>query len=196
MTDTITFPSDPVVKGATEIQSTNFALVAADYTKIDWQEAKSFVGQQIKAGQRVDLFPNGAVQDFNWKFALRKDITGVGAAQRNLIGARSTVNIVGAKGYLPDVGSRQNSFVIRTVEIHNWYTIVVTQGDGTVTPLRLLDRHSHSFVETPGGEILYGVGDSNMMLETLGFLAVPSAATTPTVLRGLNLATGGWLLDI
>lgn len=187
---TIAYPADPVVAGATEIQSTTFANVAADYTSLDWQGAQLLVARKV--GQVFDYFPKSVTPDPNWRFYVRKDLTGAAAGQRNLIGIKVVSK---TKGVGVFSGAQGANLVVPVtqirVESYNWHLAVLTLTDNTSVPVVLCDFASYTLVQDPESEaILYGDGTHRSLDEAVGFLVVRTAANKPTNAPALNAITG------
>jgi hypothetical protein len=191
MTTTIAKPADPVTNGASEIQTTNFALVAADYTQVLYPAVRFFL---TKSGNgKPDLMPsfnNGNI-DPSWMFFLRKDLAGDVAA-RNLIG----VHIVSTTGQATSYSSALGRQVVMPVvshraEVYNWNPARLTLTDGTIITRWVVDIASYTFVVDPeSGAFLSGDGSHRSLYEAVNFLLTPVAANKPSNAPALALVTG------
>lgn len=190
MTTTIAYPADPVTAGATEIQSTTFVAVSADYSALDWAGAQLLVSRKV--GQFFDFFPKTQVVDPNWRFYVRKDMTGASAGQRNLIGVRT---ISKTKGIASFSGAQGVNIVVpvtqHRVEVYNWHLAVLTMTDSTTVPVVQCTFASYTIIEDPeSGAFLYGDGAHRSLEEASGFIITRVAANKPTNGPALNALTG------
>jgi hypothetical protein len=189
MTTTISFPSDPVTNGATEIQTTNFALVAADYSLISWGSAQQYINGK---GQRIQYFPKTGVEDPNWTFYIRKDMSGSNASLRNLIGVhvvKENSQINAFSGAL----AKQVAIPIQTqrIEVYNWHPATITLTDGTVVTRIMCAFASYYVVVDPeSGGLLFGDGSHRVLTEAIGFMLTPVAANKPVNTPALNALSG------
>lgn len=188
MATTIGHPADPVTNGATEIQSTTFNGVLADYSPLTWGSA-----QRIIAGKEhpVRRFPKGA-EDPTWAFYGRVDLAGANAALRNIIGVHVVQTSQQQKGVSASAGNVTLAVLEFYVEVINWYPEVLTTDNlGTVVRFKPYSASMGLTADPAGtGTLLYGDGTHRALDEAVGFILRRNAASVPTFEPLLN-AIGG-----
>lgn len=190
MTSSIAYPADPVTQGATLIQSTTFANVAADYQKIDWATAYRYMTGK---GYPVRDFPKSKEPDPNWVFYIRKDLSGGSATDRNLIGIRvsqlsikTTVFSVAAGGNLVVPLNEWN------VQVINWAPYRTTLTTGEIYTRFVPYSASVVLPSDPEtGNLLYDTTTYRLLEEAVGMILLRSAAAAPTLDPVTNLIGGG-----
>jgi hypothetical protein len=189
MTTTVTYPADPVTNGASEIQATVFAVVAADYTPLSWNAAQRYV--QERKSDFVS-FPKGAKEDTAWQFYIRKDMSGTTAGQRNMLGVRVTSRTSGATGFSVTTGNVIRFNVQRyTIEVLNWFCAILTLTDTTTLPVWEHAAIAYPCIVDPeSGAILAGVGAYRSILEAMGFALTQVAANSPSNAPAMNALSG------
>jgi len=192
MSTSISFPADAVVAGATEIQTTNFALVAADYQSVEYRAVSLFASRI--PGVKLDYLPKFAngVATPDWTFFMRKDLAGTNAMYRNLIGVKVVTSNTSVSGYSPSV-AKVVSLPIQShrIEVYNWHPAAVTLTDGTVFARWGVNIAAYVFyVDPESGQLLYGDGSHRSLYEAVNFLLTPVAANKPSASPALALVTG------
>lgn len=189
MATTITFPADAVNNGATEIQATVFALVAADYAPLSWGQAQN-VMRAIP--YKVPNFPKTATEDPNWMFFVRKDLASASAPSRNLIGI-SVVDSRQALNAFSGALGTQISIPLncKVIMVYNWVVHIVTLSDGTsVQVVRPYVAGVPILVDPETGNLLDDADTYNALLETIGFMFTQVAASSPSRARLYALVSG------
>lgn len=191
MTTTISYPADAVTKGATEIQATTFALVAADYVRVDLSAVQQFIANNGS----LESLPNPQNKGANglpaWQFFRRKDMSGANSAFANLIGLKTVIS--GRNVAAWDVTNTRGAAVpvqVRRIEGYNWYPILMTLDSGVVAPIWTVDYDSYTVVLDPMGTVLYGDGSHRVGTELRGFMLTYAAASQPTNERALAAMFG------
>jgi len=192
MTTAVTYPADPVTNGASEIQTTNFALVNADYMSVPFSAVRLFMTRSGVA--KLDMLPNmqnGNV-DPTWAFFLRKDLVGTDATSRNLIGVHVVTTTTPATSFSVSLGRAFSlPIVAHRVEVYNWSPARLTLTDGTVLTRWTVSFAAYNFVVDPeSGSLLYGDGASRALYEAVNFVLTPVAANKPVATPALALVTG------
>jgi hypothetical protein len=190
MTTTVSFPSDPVVNGATEIQATVFNAVAADYSPANYSAVQLFVGRNGS----LDYLPNfkNGIAAPEWQFFLRKDVTGASATYRNLIGVKTISRVRGITGFSSVVGKNISVNITQfRVEVYNWFATLATLTDTTIMPIWSTAMCTYTVVVDPeSGGLLYGDGSHRSLTEAMGFLLTQVAANKPTNGPAINAISG------
>jgi len=190
MPTVLTFPADAVVNGATEIQSTTFKPIQADYEKIDQS-----VAQQLMASRDASLlrnFPRAAKANPNWSFYLRTDLVGSDARLRNIIGIEVLVKNVASRAFSPSLEAVTNyPYVGYHITVHNWHAQRMTLTSGAIVD-NFLDTFAGMTVLTDPetGAVLTVDGNANALEECAGFLLTRVAADNPTFAPILNIIGG------
>jgi hypothetical protein len=192
---TISYPSDPVVNGATLIQSTTFLPVAADYEKVsDWSTVQRLAGQKTN---KLRNFPLSKLADPTWTFYVRNDLTGGSTTDRNLLGIQLIESKVQDETFSATAGGR---LIVPTQEyfmvVNNWYPKRKTLTTGEIITRWHLDGGFKTFSTDPeDGNIM----DDDVLAyraleEALGFLQKRVAAGPPTMVPATNIIGGSYPL--
>lgn len=175
MAATISYPCDPVVNGAAEIQATVFAFVAADYSKIDQQAAYGVLKRAKNPAKYFPTQPNPS-----WSFGKRKDVAGQNGVQ--IIGIQVLEATVGREYYsqTAQLDTVQN-VQLYEVFVHSWHPNLITKTDASVINVGLHKVVGDMVVINPeSGEKLTGDGAFKHLLECVGVLYGMTAASYPT----------------
>jgi hypothetical protein len=191
MTVTVAYPSDPVVNGATLIQSSTFIPVAADYEKVsDWSTVQRLAGQK---SNKLRNFPLTKTADPTWIFFVRNDLTGGSATDRNLLGIQLITSNVQSETFSATAGGRlivpnQEHFMV----VNNWYPKRMTLTSGEIVTRWHLDGGFKTFMTSPedGNIIDDDVLAYRALEEALGFLQLRVAAGPPTMVPATNVIGG------
>jgi hypothetical protein len=182
---TASFPADPVTAGATAIQSTTFANVAADYTAVTFEQAKAYLSG--KPGIR--FFPAKLAP--GWSFYLRNDLSGSSANLRNLVGIY--VQTFSANHNAFSVGNGSYIVPIQDVYIHvlNWYPIQRTLSDSSIiTRFKMTEAGITLSVDPETQGVYTDVGETRALEEAVGMILLRAAASAPVLTPALK-ALGG-----
>jgi hypothetical protein len=182
---TWTYPSDPVTAGATAIQSTTFACVAADYTAINHEQAKAYMTG--KSGIRY--FPTKLTP--GWSFYIRNDLSGANANLRNLIGMR--VQQFSASHNAFSVGN--GSYLVPVVETeiwsYNWIPVQRTLSDSSIiSRFKVAIACITLSTDVENASVGTDVGETRTLDEAVGFLLLRAAATTPVLTPATRALAG------
>lgn len=181
---TIAFPADPVTLGATAIQSTTFANVAADYAEIDYSGASRYA-----QGKSLRDFPGK--DGLGWKWMIRKDLTGASANLRSLFAHRALPYSALASQFKAGIGTI--SVPLQNVSIHvlAWHPVQRTLSDSTVVTSFISSEVKHTLCYDPEtGNVYTDVGGTRYLDEVVNFLLLRAAATTPVITPASNLIAG------
>jgi hypothetical protein len=190
MATTIAYPADPVVKGATEIQSTTFANDAADYSEVTWSRAKSIVSG---FPSNARFFPKGTNEDPNWSFYIRNDMAGASANKRSVFGVKRLMTNSRSNQFDPSNGQIIVPHVDVDITIHAWTPYQVTLDSGvSYTRIAHFSASIELTIDPTNGDVLV---DSNVAVarhldEVVGFLILRAAATAPVLTPALNIVAG------
>jgi hypothetical protein len=172
---TLTYPADPTaVGGAAVIQASVFALVAADYTRIDHQQASQALRN---SGHSAPYFPKNDTG--NWIFARRVDAYGPEIPQ--ILGMRVTPRVITRNVFSPTLAAITN-VALRTFEvaIFNWHPAVVSMTDGTALPVLLTSQATATAVVNPESGDVFGTEvEYRHLLEAVGVMFKQVAANPP-----------------
>jgi hypothetical protein len=189
MSTSIAFPSDAVVKGATEIQSTTFALVAADYVRVDLPVVIRFIADNGSVEGLPDPRNKGANGLPEWQFFRRKDLTGADAAYNNLVGVKTVVSSRTIPTWDPSISAKASVPIqVRRSEAYNWHVALMTLDSGAVIPIWTQTFASYSIYVDPAGVVLYGDGNHRSLEEATAFLLTRVAANKPTNEKAIAVA--------
>lgn len=182
---TIAFPSDPVTQGATPIQSTTFANVAADYAVITHAQAKAY----LTGKPGIVDFP--ASEQAGWQYLIRADLSGASADLRNVIGIQvarvtsnnNTFSVVNGQYVVPIMDTR--------IRVTNWFPVQRTLSDASI-----ITRYKHASAlltissDPENGNVYTDVGETRALEEAVGFLLLRAAASAPTLTPALRAMSG------
>jgi len=182
---TIAFPSDPVTQGATAIQSTTFANVAADYTSITHAQAKAYLsGKPGIAGF-------SATEQTGWQYLIRADLSGASADLRNVVGIQVTK--VAANHNAFSVANGQYVIPIMDTRVHvvNWYPVQRTLSDSSIITRYKSSSAMVTISSDPeNGNVFTDVGETRALEEAVGFLLLRAAASAPVLTPALRALSG------
>jgi hypothetical protein len=177
---TSAYPSDPVTNGATAIQSTTFANVAADYAWTSHEAAKAYLDKK----KGIRYFPG---KPAGWQFYMRADLSGGTANLRNVIGVRVTHLDASDQYFASGVGNITIPLQDVEVEVSNWAPIQRTLSDSAiVTRFKLFRQLITLSIDPETGDIYNVVGETRLLDEAGGFLLLRAAATTPVLTPALK----------
>jgi len=187
----VTFPSDPVTNGATEIQATVFNVVAADYSRAEAGAVVLFTRARASLRGLPQIVKG--VMPIEWMFFMRKDMSGTSAGLRNLIGIRTTQYVQQQSGFSSALGKQiVVPATITRIDVYNWYAQRITMTDSTVLHYWTTASGGLEIVANPETgelEVLAG-GNHRPVYEALGFLFTQVAAGNPTLTPSYQLASG------
>jgi hypothetical protein len=184
---TCAFPSDAIAKGATAIQGTTFAPVAADYDELYYSVAKrraTSMMAQLGGNSLPEYFPTTEKAAESWRFFGRQDMS-TSSRQANLVGVQGREQVVSV-GYFSTAESKdvKKSLVLVSQRIVNWIfnTITLSNSDVIPIPYRKAEATVQFVIDPETTLVLDGSSDESAkaMLETLGFIWTPLAADYPS----------------
>lgn len=191
MTTSISCPGEPVTKGATPIQSTNFVVVAADWARVQYADVVGVFSRAKFANIRN--FPKTDPGDLIW--AKRTDL--VGTTNLSIMGFKVLSSTKSDQATVPTTGtSALVPITEHVVMVHSWYTVIITLTNGIVlTRLAYQGVTTTVYVDPETGAILSMDGASKHLMEAFSSLFKPQAAGYPLLTGGIaSLISGDYPL--
>lgn len=181
---TMSYPSDPIINGASTIQTSTFACIAADYKAVTHKQAMKYTEDK----EAFKYFPKTDLP--GWSFFIRADLTGASSNLRNLIGIRTQVISAQHKAYATG-GDSVFRVVDHEVEVSNWVPGQRNLADGTIATRWKLYRVLMTLSLDPEtGSFYIDQGEQRSLEETTGFLLRRVGGSNPTLVPAMNAIAG------